>query len=387
MIRRHTLPFLLLILANLAGTASKAPANACAGKFVPMPPTEMSSTVGKASYSAVVDARFSGRDGEMVSGVATYRSIGGALDGIPQNGIGRTAIFIRNGRYHEKLTVERPYITLRGESRDGTVLTYEAAAGTPSPGGGTYGTRGSYTLRIVAPDFNAENLTIENAFDYAANAAKSDSDATKLRGSQGVALMTDMDADRSVFTNVRLLGNQDTLFPNAGRSYFYKCEVWGSVDFIFGAGRAVFDECDIVSRDRGSTTNNGYISAPSTPASSPYGFLFVRSRFKKGSPSLAANSVTLGRPWHPYANPAVNSAAAFIDCWMDDHIGAKGWDRMSSVDSVGTRTWYEPADARFYEYGTTGPGAVSSASRRVMSAQEASRYTPELVLSGWVPRH
>ena len=63
---------------------------------------------------------------------------------------------------------------------------------------------------------------------------------------------------------MKITGYQDTLFPNAGRSYFYKCEVWGHVDFIFGAGQAVFDDCDIVSRDRGSKTNNGYVTAPST---------------------------------------------------------------------------------------------------------------------------
>ena len=372
---------------RVSGSAGEVPSNACAGKFVPFPGSVTSATVGPSSYAAVVDARFTGRDGTIENGVPAFHSVGAALEGIPQNGIGRTAILIRNGRYHEKLTVERPYLTLRGESRDGTVLTYDAAASSPSPGGGTYGTRGSFTLRIVAPDFNAENLTIENAFDYMANAAKSDSDVTKLKGSQGVALMTDMDADRSVFTNVRIVGNQDSLFPNAGRSYFHKCEVQGSVDFIFGAGRAVFDDCDIISRDRHSATNNGYITAPSTPASSAFGFLFVHSRLKKESPAMPASTVTLGRPWHPYANPAVNPAAAFIECFMDDHIGAKGWDRMSSVDSVGTRTWYEPAGARFVEYGTTGPGAVSSPSRRVLSAEEARTYTPELVLGGWVPKH
>ena len=70
---------------------------------------------------------------------------------------------------------------------------------------------------------------------------------------------------------------------------------------------------------------------------------------------------------------------------MDDHIGERGWDRMSSVDSTGTRVWYEPSAARFVEFGTNGPGAVHSPSRRVLSADEAKRYTPPNVLSGWVP--
>ncbi len=365
--------------------AASATANTCADKFVPLPKRAVgtSSAAAARPMPVVVDGRFTGRDGDTVSGALTFRTIGAALTALPANGVGRVVIGVRNGRYREKLTVERPYVTLRGESRDGTVLTYNAAADTPSPGGGTYGTRGSFTLRIVAPDFRAEHLTIENAFDYPANAAKADSDRTKFRNPQAVALMLDLGSDRSAFVDVKVTGYQDTLFPNAGRSYFSACEVWGHVDFIFGAGRAVFDDCDIVSRDRGSATNNGYVTAASTPMGQPYGFVFINSRLKKERPQMAAGSVTLGRPWHPFADPNAVGSAAFIDCWMDDHIGAKGWDRMSSVDSTGTRIWYEPESARFFEYGTKGPGAVKSPTRRVLTAAEAKRYDRGSVLEGW----
>ena len=36
----------------------------------------------------------------------------------------------------------------------------------------------------------------------------------------------------------------------AGRSYFKNGAISGGVDFIFGAGRTVFEACDIVSRPR-----------------------------------------------------------------------------------------------------------------------------------------
>ena len=225
-------------------------------------------------YAAVVDAKLTGPDSTVIDGLATYRTLGAALSGLSANGGTRAVIFIRNGRYREKLTVDRPRVTLVGESRDGTILTYDAAAGTSTPFGGTFGTRGSFTLRVIAPDFRAERLTIENGFDYLANAAKPDSDQTKVRDAQGVALMLDLGSDRASFEHVRITGHQDTLFPNSGRSYFHDCVIEGSVDFIFGAGQAVFDECRIVSRDRGSRTNNGYITAPSTDGRSPYGFLF-----------------------------------------------------------------------------------------------------------------
>ena len=369
---------------RVSGAMSEGPPNACTGKFIPLPPTPTS--VVPTGFAAIVDAGFSGPDGAPVDGVPTYRSLGAALTGLPVNGGARTIVFIRNGRYHEKLTVDRPRVTLLGESRDGTILSYDAAADTPQPGGGTYGTRGSFTLRIVAPDFLAQNLTIENSFDYPTNFAKPDSDATKLRNPQAVALMTDLGSDRAMFINVRVTGYQDTLFLNSGRAYLYRCEISGHVDFIFGAGQAVFDDCDIISRDRGSKTNNGYVTAPSTNVDQPYGFLFVHSRLKKESPQMAPNTVALGRPWHPFANPKAVGSSVFVDTWMDDHIGAKGWERMSSMDSTGTRIWYEPASARFFEYGSRGPGAVSSPARRVLTADEAKRYTPMNVLGGWNPR-
>jgi polygalacturonase len=203
-------------------------------------------------YAAIVDATFRGADGDSSSGSPKFRTLGAALTALPPNGVGRVAILLKNGRYREKLTVDRPYVTIVGESRDRAVLTYDAVADTPNPGGGTYGTRGSFTLRVVAPDFRAENLTIENSFDYMASVAKPDTDKTKLKNIQGVALMLDLGSDRATFVNVKILGHQDTLFPNSGRSYFYKSEIRGNVDFIFGAGQAVFDDCDIVSLDRNS---------------------------------------------------------------------------------------------------------------------------------------
>jgi pectinesterase len=336
-------------------------------------------------YAAIVDARATTRDGDSTSGAPVFHTLGAALTALPANGGVRTMIFIRAGRYHEKLTIDRPRITLVGESREGSVLTYDAAAGTPAPGGGTYGTRGSYTLRIVAPDFRAEHLTIENAFDYVSNYAKSDSDRTKLRDAQGVALMLDHGSDRAAFVDVRILGNQDTLFPNAGRSWFYRSEIAGSVDFIFGAGQALFEDCVIVSRDRGSRTNNGYVTAPSTSRADPVGFVFVRGRLVKERPTMAANTVSLGRPWHPFGDPDAVGSVVFIDTWMDDHIASKGWERMSSTDSTGARVWWEPGSARFFEYHTTGPGAARTPDRRQLGDADVARYSRAAVLRGWSP--
>ena len=361
-------------LARIAWIAAAATAIARPAVAAAQPP-----------YAAIADARLAGLDGTRELGAPAYHTLGAAIASLAPNGAERQVVFVRAGRYHEKLTIEVPRLTLVGESRDSTVITYDAAAGLPTPTGGTWGTRGSGTLRIIAPDFRAEHLTIENAFDYIANMRKAKDDPTKVANAQGVALTLDSGSDRASFADVRVTGHQDTFFANAGRAYFYRSTITGSVDFIFGAGIAVFDSCDIVSRDRGSATNNGYITAASTARSQPYGLLFIHTRLSREVPTLARNSVALGRPWHPFADQAIQPSVVFVECWMDEHIGARGWDRMGMTDSTGQRVWAEPESARFFEYHSSGPGAVPGPNRRVLSDADAARYTVVAALGGWMP--
>ncbi len=330
----------------------------------------------------------------VVSGVKTYGKVASALNDAPENGTKPYVIFIMNGRYYEKLTIAKSFIAFIGESRDKTILTYDAASDTKKLDGTTYGTSGSASVMVRASDFRAENLTIENGFDYPTNAAKATDDRTKFANAQAVALKTDKGSDRAVFKNVMLAGYQDTLYADSGTQYFTQCTILGHVDFIFGAGRAVFDDCDIISRDRGSATNNGYITAASTLTNNPYGFLFINCRLKKENPVMADGSVTLGSPWHPTTNlpdgtraaePNAVGSVVFKDCWMDSHIASKGWDAMSGKDKDGKTIWFYPQDSRLYEYGSTGPGAIKSETRRQVSDSDANKFSILNVLGGRNP--
>ena len=321
-------------------------------------------------YGALVNARYSGQEGDTVDGQPTYRTIAAALSAAPDSSAGPFVIFIRNGRYHEKLSVDKPNITLRGESKDSTILSFDASADTPDPSGGTYGTQGSFTLRISAPDFRAEHLTIENAFDFRANAARGETDPAKVKNAQAVALFLDRGSDRAAIVDCILLGWQDTVYANAGRAWFHECIILGQTDFIFGAGVAVFDDCDIVSRGA------GYITAPSTPLLQRFGFAFYGSRLGRESQAVRKNTVALGRPWHPTSNPNVNPSVVYIDCNLDDHILEEGWTQMGG---------FGPETARFYEYHDHGVGAVKNPGRRLLSDVEAVRYTQDEVLAGWKP--
>jgi len=337
-------------------------------------------------YDAFVDAAFADPDGSMVDGKPTFRSIGAAISAVPLANEHPFRILIRKGFYEEKLLIDRPNVALIGEDRDKTVISHDDSGDSLGPDGVPLGTWGSYTIKIVAPDFRAENLTIENRFDYPGNAAKSDDDSTKIANPQAVALMTDTGSDRAVFKNCLIRGYQDTLFVNAGRHFFENCTITGHVDFIFGAGIAVFSRCNIVSRPRANKNPTGYVTAPSTLASEPFGLVFDRSRFIKESHEVIPGSVRLGRPWHPNARMDVNGSAVFIDCYMDDHIGAEGYAPISSRNADGDRIWFEVGpDSRFFEWATSGPGAHVNDRRPQLPPSELPRFRLDSVLRDWQP--
>jgi len=87
-------------------------------------------------------------------------------------------------------------------------------------------------VNVTADNFYAENITFENDF----NATHPQLPA----GSQALALL--VIGDRAVFHNVRLLGNQDTVYAGSRncspdgenciptRQYFSDCYVAGNVD-------------------------------------------------------------------------------------------------------------------------------------------------------------
>lgn len=327
-------------------------------------------------FDAIVDG-----SGAMSSTV--FHTIGEALAAAPAEGSYR--VFLHKGVYREKLDIRRADVHLTGADQDATIISWDDSGSTRGPDGQELGTWGSATLIVRAPGFRLENLTVENTFDYPANAALPGDDPRRVQRMQAVALMTTGASDRAVFSKVTIRGYQDSLFLDAGRHWFQGCRILGHVDFIFGAGQAVFERCDIVSRNRANKNPTGYITAPSTMASEPYGFLFLESRFLKEQ-GVPAGSVRLGRPWHPHADPAVNGSAVFKNCFMDDHIGPEGYAPISGTNAAGERVWFEvDENSRFFEYGNHGPGSGASDRRPRLTPGEAEKYTPEAVFGGWSP--
>ncbi len=300
-----------------------------------------------------------------------YGSIQQAIDQAPDATTRPYRIFIGRGQWTERLTVNKPLIHLFGENRADTVITYGLAAGMAGGDGNPVGTWGCASVVIRAPGFRAQDLTIENSFDYIAHLAAPRFERIGPNGAQAVACMLTDLSDDAQFERVTFIGHQDTLFTDTGRGLFADCAIFGSVDFIFGAGTAFFDKCRIISRFRpGQQRNNGYLTAPATPRNAQFGFVFRNCRLER-EPQVPDGGVVLGRPWRPsrmfangrYGDPDAVGSSYFLDCWMDGHISADGWDEMGYTDQDGQRKFLQPSDARFGEYGSAGPGAFRNPRR------------------------
>ncbi|MGN9908276.1 pectinesterase family protein [Phytohabitans sp. LJ34] len=285
-------------------------------------------------------------------GTGTYRTVQAAIDAVPADNTTRRVITIKAGTYREVIRVpsNKPLVTLQGlgSGPSNVVIVYHNSAG-------THGTSGSATAFVDGRDFVATNLTISNDFDE--NSASS--------GHQAVAL--NLNADRAVFDNVRLLGDQDTFLVNdATRAYVVNSYVEGTVDFIFGGGTIVFDNCSIYEK----RSTGGPITAASTAATKTYGFLFYRSNIT----GATNNTTQLGRPWRPDAQVLYRESTLSATIRT-----AQPWTDMSG------NLWQ---NARFLEYRNTGSGAGTNGNRPQLSDSQAASYTPQRYLAGsdgWNP--
>ena len=297
-------------------------------------------------------------------GSGTQTNLQNAINAAPDNGTNVFSILIKAGTYQGQFFVPRTkkHIRFVGEETTNTILTY-ALNVHEAPPGETY--QFNPGVVIVGDDFSAEHLTIQNT-----------------SGDHGQALALRVDGDREVFNDCRILGWQDTLMINNGRDYFTNCFIAGRVDFIYGSATAVFDHCEIQSR------NGGHVTAASTPKDQPFGFVFMNCKltgdpqpwFGTNGVSANANSLPkadLGRPWRAYAS------VTYLNCEMGDHISPKGWNN-----------WRNPTNeltARFAEYNSTGPGATPD--QRVkwvkqLTENEAGKITVKAILGGnddWDP--
>ena len=284
-------------------------------------------------------------------GSGTHKTIQQAVDAAPDWGSARFFIQVKPGRYYEKLVIPeiKGPITLFGEEAKTTILTYDDFAAKLNEQGQPIGVSHSYSAKIGAEGFAAENITFANSHWIGGGV-----------GNQAIALS--LSADRASFRKCRLIGKQDTLYLSGGRQYFEDCYIEGQVDYIFGDATAFFERCELhcVGKCR-------FITAAATPREKPVGFVFSNCRIT--AETREKGKTCLGRTWGPHAS------VTFLNTEMSDAIAPRGWDNWANVENEKT--------ARFAEYKSKGPGAAAKGRvrwSRQLTDQEAAAFSKEKVL-------
>lgn len=273
-----------------------------------------------------------------------------ALDRAPR----QATVFLAPGVYRQKLHIRTPGLTLVGAGVEETVLIFDDHARKPHPVGYEYNTFRTYTLAVCADGVTIRDLSVVN-----------DARFPEVKG-QEVALSVLGDGFR--IENCRLRSTQDTLFAGPlpddliGRyegfltdelrrggpmqQRYENCLIEGTVDFIFGCGEALFENCEL--RSLVDARNCGYVAAPAHELRQAEGFTFRGCRFTCQD-GVVPGSIYLARPWRDYG------LCRFEDCFYGPHIAPAGFDKWNGT--------HRDQTARFYE-SPAQPGRVTWINRK-----------------------
>ncbi|XP_058086501.1 pectinesterase 2-like [Magnolia sinica] len=296
-------------------------------------------------------------------GSGNFKTIKAAVDAASKRkGSGRFVIYVKAGVYKENVVIgnNMDNIMFVGDGIGKTIVT-----GSKSVGGGST-TFDSATFAIIGSGFIARDVTFQNT----AGAAKH----------QAVALRSG--SDLSVFYRCSFEGYQDTLYVHSQRQFYKECDIYGTVDFIFGNAAVVFQNCNIYVRRPMSGQQTTVTAQGRMDPNQNTGISIHNSRVTAASdlrPVQGSVKSYLGRPWKEY------SRTVYMQTFLDSLINPAGWLEWSGNFALNT--------LYYVEYMNTGPG--SSTDNRVKwrgynvitNPTEVSQFTVENFISGgsWIP--
>ena len=262
-----------------------------------------------------------------------------------------------NGKNNGQTHIRKPNISIIGQSKDNTIIrNHPIVEGI------------SYTATLCVEknntDFYAEDLTLENEFDYWGTMAGQSSSS----GAGRADVFYDR-GNRSIMKNVALKSYQDTYYSNNAspdyRGYFENCDFYGVVDYICGNGNIWFEKCNLILRDRKS--NN--IAAPSTEIDQEWGYVFNECSIKPESDNMIRftdKDWTLARAWNN------SPACTYLNTKMYTQPQSYGWGRSMESNLM----------LRFHEYKSIdGADNMLSLVTRSLAACVPAAGSDDVILS------
>ncbi|EHA8590296.1 Pectinesterase 2 [Cocos nucifera] len=291
-------------------------------------------------------------------GSGSYTTISEAIAAATNqsSGTSRFVIHVKAGIYNETVETSMNNLMITGDGIGATIITGSKNVhdGFTTPQSATFG-------------FVARDMTFQNT----AGPEKQ----------QAVAFLSG--SDHSVLYRCSFEGYQDTLCVLSQRQFYRNCDIYGTIDFIFGDAIAVFQQCNIYVR-KPMTGQANTVTAQGRAKPDENTGITIHDSVVTAAPDLkpvqGSFQSYLGRPWQEY------SRTVFMKTSLDSVIDPAGW-----------LEWNEsafPLSTLYYgEYKNTGTGADVSGRvewpgyRVITNASEASMFTVGSFLGGdsWIP--
>lgn len=286
-------------------------------------------------------------------GSGHYRTITEAIIEAPSYSNRRYIIYIKKGVYSENIDLKKKKTNIMfvGDGIGATIVTANRHF---MQGWTTFRTA---TVAVSGKGFIARGMTFRNT--------------AGPQNHQAVALR--VDSDQSAFYRCSMEGYQDTLYAHSLRQFYRECDVYGTIDFIFGNGAAVLQNCRIFTRvplplQKVTITAQGRKSPDQST-----GFSIQDSYV------LATQPTYLGRPWKQF------SRTVFLNTYMSRQVQPRGWLEWYGNFALST-LWYG-------EYRNYGPGASLSGRitwpgyHIIRDAATAGFFTVQRFIDGtaWLP--
>lgn len=249
-----------------------------------------------------------------------YNTITQAINEAPSYSDRRYIIYVKKGVYRENIDMKKKKtnIMLVGDGIGQTVVSGNRNF---MQGWTTFRTA---TVAVSGRGFIARDMTFRNT--------------AGPQNHQAVALR--VDSDRSAFYRCSMEGYQDTLYAHSLRQFYRECDIYGTIDYIFGNGAAVFQNCKIHTRVPLPLQKVTITAQGRKDPHQSTGFTIQDSYIFASQPTY------LGRPWKQYSRTVI------LNTFMSPLVQPRGWLEWYGNFALGT-LWYG-------EYRNYGPGASLS---------------------------
>lgn len=320
-------------------------------------------------------------------GSGNYTSINAAIKAAPEGRTKPWLIFVKKGTYTElvRVPVTKPCIHLIGENADSTILKFAINSDASSkygPANFPESEGESPVMVINGSDFYSENIKFVNSYGYYNQAGP-------------MALALSSDCDRLALNKCSFYSYQDTWETASSsnstyRCYARNCYIEGAVDFIYNGGECYFDSCTI-----GLCRTGTCITAPSHPAGSLYGYIFMNCNIVSSVPGVLRTDNVFGRPWHN--NPKVR----FINSKLSRDVTIKdaGWIQCmgglplifadyNTIDYKGSPVDLSKRNNYYYTKDSNGNITGECHAQQYCTDREVAAITSQNVLygsDGWRP--